>query len=110
MASPLTQSIIEIIRAIPKGRVSTYGRVAALAGNARGARQVVRVLHSSSRKENLPWHRVVNREGKIALDESQGHDEQKRLLQAEGVEFDHAGRIDLDRFGWIPNALIVTDR
>ncbi|WFS60998.1 MGMT family protein [Pseudodesulfovibrio thermohalotolerans] len=110
MSSLFTRNIIETIRAIPKGRVSTYGRVAALAGNRLGARQVARVLHSSSRKENLPWHRVVNREGRIALGKLQGRDEQKRLLQAEGVEFDHAGRIDLDRFAWLPNEPIVTDR
>ena len=57
----------EIIRSIPKGKVATYGRVATYAGNPRGARQVVRVLHSSTRKDKLPWHRVVNREGRIAL-------------------------------------------
>lgn len=100
MASPFTQKIIETIRAIPEGRVSTYGTVAALAGNRRGARQVSRILHSCSRTENLPWHRVINREGRISLGRFQGHDEQKRLLLAEGVRFDATGRIDLDRFGW----------
>jgi methylated-DNA-protein-cysteine methyltransferase-like protein len=102
MASPFTQKIIETIRAIPEGCVTTYGLVAALAGNRRGARQVVRVLHTSSRTENLPWHRVVNREGRISLGKLQGYDEQKRLLLAEGVRFDATDRIDLDRFGWPP--------
>ena len=102
MASPFTQKIVETIRAIPEGRVSTYGHVAALAGNRRGARQVARVLHSSSRKENLPWHRVINREGRISLGPLQGYDEQKRLLLAEGVRFDETDRIDLTRFEWIP--------
>jgi len=100
MASPFTLKIIETIRAIPQGCVTTYGRVAALAGNRKGARQVARVLHTSSRSENLPWHRVVNRDGRISLGEMQGYDEQKRLLQAEGVRFDTTDRIDLERFGW----------
>ncbi|EGB13778.1 Methylated-DNA-(protein)-cysteine S-methyltransferase DNA binding protein [Pseudodesulfovibrio mercurii] len=102
MPSPFTEKIIETIRAIPEGRVCTYGTVAALAGNRRGARQVSRVLHSSSRKENLPWHRVINREGRISLDRFQGYEEQKRLLLAEGVSFDDTDRIDLVRFGWRP--------
>ncbi|OIQ51621.1 Methylated-DNA--protein-cysteine methyltransferase [Pseudodesulfovibrio hydrargyri] len=108
MASPFTQKIIETIRAIPEGSVTTYGRVAALAGNRRGARQVARVLHTSSRTENLPWHRVINREGRISLGELQGYDEQKRLLQAEGVRFDETDRIDLERFGWPPFDPMVT--
>jgi methylated-DNA-protein-cysteine methyltransferase-like protein len=102
MASPFTQKIIETIRAVPEGRVTTYGRVAALAGNRRGARQVSRVLHSSSRANNLPWHRVINREGRISLGKLQGYEEQKRLLMAEGVRFDATDRIDLDQFGWPP--------
>jgi methylated-DNA-protein-cysteine methyltransferase-like protein len=100
MASPFTQKIIETIRAVPEGRVTTYGRVAALAGNRRGARQVARVLHTSSRTENLPWHRVVNREGRISLDKFQGYHDQKQLLLDEGVLFDATDRIDLDQFGW----------
>ncbi|WP_319584922.1 MGMT family protein [uncultured Pseudodesulfovibrio sp.] len=102
MATPFTRKIIETIRSIPEGRVTTYGRVAALAGNRRGARQVSRVLHTSSRTENLPWHRVINREGRISLGRMQGYEEQKRLLEAEGVRFDKTDRIDLDRFGWPP--------
>jgi methylated-DNA-protein-cysteine methyltransferase-like protein len=109
MASPFTQKIIETIRAIPEGCVTTYGRVAALAGNRRGARQVVRVLHTSSRTENLPWHRVINREGRISLGKLQGYDEQKRLLLAEGVRFDATDRIDLDRFGWPPTEAAPPD-
>ena len=107
MPSPFTQKIIEAIRAIPEGSVSTYGDIAALAGNRRGARQVARVLHSCSDKESLPWHRVINREGRISLGEFQGYDRQKSLLLAEGVRFDGADRIDLDRFRWRPNPPIV---
>lgn len=101
--SALTKSIIEAIRAIPNGRVATYGGIARLAGNPRAARQVVRVLHTFSRKEGLPWQRVVNREGRIALAPHQGADEQRALLEKEGVVFDAKGRIDLSEFLWMPH-------
>jgi methylated-DNA-protein-cysteine methyltransferase-like protein len=80
--------------------VATYGGVAEMAGNARGARQVVRVLHTCSETENLPWWRVVNRDGKIALKPGFGFEEQLDLLRAEGVGVGPAGRIDLKRFLW----------
>lgn len=85
--SPFTIAAIECIRAIPRGKVATYGSVARMAGNARAARQVVRVLHTLSRSEGLPWHRVVNREGRIVLASHQGADEQRRLLEEEGGRF-----------------------
>ena len=100
MAEPFTIKVIELIREIPKGRVATYGFIAALAGNPRAARQVARVLHSCSRKEVLPWHRVVNREGRISLKLFQGYEIQKQLLEDEGVLFDQKGRIDLNIFLW----------
>jgi len=96
-----TDRVVEIIGSIPAGRVLTYGSVAALAGNPRAARQVVRVLHACSRREGLPWHRVVNREGRIALKQFQGYEEQLALLEAEGVKFVD-GAIDLARFLWRP--------
>lgn len=97
--------VIESLRAIPAGRVATYGQIAAMAGNPGAARQVARVLHSCSRKEELPWHRVVNREGRIALKPFEGQAEQKRLLENEGVEFGATGTIDLDAFLWRPDGL-----
>lgn len=73
-----------------------------MAGSTRAARQVVRILHTYSDKEGLPWHRVVNREGRIALKPGQGYEEQRRLLELEGIELDHRDRIDLGRFLWRP--------
>jgi methylated-DNA-protein-cysteine methyltransferase-like protein len=64
---PSTRAIIKAIRAIPKGKVSCYRDVALAAGIVNGARQVVRVLHSLSEKEKLPWHRVIRADGRIAL-------------------------------------------
>lgn len=103
--SELTQRIIDIIRAIPEGSVATYGQVARLAGNPRAARQVSRILHTFSRKEGLPWHRVINREGRISLKPMQGYEEQRERLESEGVVFDSTARVDLDRFLWIPGSL-----
>lgn len=98
-----TQDLIEIIRSIPPGNVATYGGIAALAGNPRAARQVSRVLHACSEKENLPWWRVVNRAGKISLKPGSGYEEQKAFLAAEGIALDAAERIDLARFLWKPD-------
>jgi methylated-DNA-protein-cysteine methyltransferase-like protein len=100
--SPFTQRVIDLIAAIPKGNVATYGGIAAMAGSPRGARQVVRVLHTCSRKEGLPWHRVVNREGKISLSEIQGYERQKTLLEKEDVLFDNHDKIDLKTYLWRP--------
>ncbi len=97
----LSVRIIDLIRKIPRGRVATYGQIAALAGAPNGARQVARLLHSSSGKHGLPWHRVVNARGKISLPPGGGLELQKKLLEAEGVRFQE-GRIDFSTFGWRP--------
>jgi methylated-DNA-protein-cysteine methyltransferase-like protein len=94
-----TEEAMRVIQSIPYGKVMTYGQVAALAGNPRAARQVVRVLHTMSRKEGLPWHRVVNRKGEIRLPHGQGFEEQKAFLEAEGIEVDSNGRVDLSHYG-----------
>ncbi len=95
--APFTRAVVETIRSIPSGRVMSYGQVAAVSGSPRGARQVVRILHTLSRKYDLPWHRVVNIRGEIALDEHGGGEQQERL-EAEGVEFGLEGKIDLSRY------------
>jgi methylated-DNA-protein-cysteine methyltransferase-like protein len=105
MNQPFTCSVIDLVKKIPPGKVSTYGCIAALAGDPRAARQVVRILHSSSEKHELPWHRVVNRQGKIALRSRGGYEIQKMLLEKEGIQFDPQDRIDLDRFLWNPASL-----
>jgi methylated-DNA-protein-cysteine methyltransferase related protein len=93
------------IRAIPRGKVATYAQIAALAGDYRAARQVVRVLHASSAKDRLPWHRVINSRGGISLKRGRGFEEQKRLLLEEGVCVNRSGRLDLDEFQWEPLCL-----
>jgi len=96
------QRVAATIKQIPRGRVATYGQIAAMAGNPLGAREVVRVLHSSSDKYKLPWHRVINRLGKISLWRNQGYERQKALLAREGLVFGLRDVIDLDRFRWKP--------
>ena len=98
------QRIKRVIKQIPRGKVCTYGLIAARAGNPLGAREVVRVLHHSSGKDRLPWHRVINRHGRISLPKNGGYEEQKARLEGEGVKFDAKDGIHLDRYLWEDNA------
>ncbi|MEH7439348.1 MGMT family protein [Neobacillus drentensis] len=100
--TPFTENVIEIIRGIPEGKVMTYGQIARLAGSPRAARQVVRILHSMSKKHRLPWHRVINVKGQIALQEDESYNEQVLSLEAEGVEVGLGGVIDLEKYQWRP--------
>jgi len=88
-----TIQIIEVIRSIPKGKVSSYRDVALAAGIPNGARQTVRVLHSLSRKFDLPWHRVIRSDGAIALKEGEGRELQIALLRDEGVKVSPEGKV-----------------
>ena len=100
-----TLLVIQLIHSVPAGKVSTYGGIAAMAGNPQAARQVVRILHTCSKKERLPWHRIVNKEGRISLKPFRGYEDQRQLLEDEGIEFDLGDRIDLERFLWCPSTL-----
>lgn len=95
---PFTARVVEIIKGIPEGRVMTYGQIAAEAGSPRGARQVVRILHAMSESQGLPWHRVVNARGEIALPEGEGRYMQQRYLEQEGVLVEEGGRVSLERY------------
>lgn len=102
MQKSFHQKVIEIIKKIPKGKVATYGQIAILAGNAQASRQVAYILHSSSEKEKLPWHRVVNRKGGLSLKPNFGYESQKQLLEKEGIVFNRDSFIDLELFLWVP--------
>lgn len=91
--------VLAAIRKIPKGRVMTYGAVAAMAGMPGRARLVGRVLSNSVLAGDCPWHRVVNARGTLST-EGASRVEQMRRLRAEGVVIDAAGRIELARFAW----------
>ncbi|MCD7035433.1 MGMT family protein [Metabacillus sp. GX 13764] len=92
---PFTEKAIAVIKSIPRGKVMTYGQVAAYAGSPRGARQVVRILHSMSKKHDLPWHRLVNAKGEISIKDDEGSFTQKSLLEEEGVAIENS-RIRLE--------------
>ena len=104
---PPTHTVIyKIVKKIPHGRVATYGQIAALAGTPRAARQVGYALRATPDNVKIPWHRVVNAEGRVSMRlkdwQSGGDDLQKILLAAEGVAFDDTGKIDLKRYRWEP--------
>jgi len=100
--APFTERVIRVIRAVPRGRVATYGQVAALAGGPTGARQVARILHSLSGPKALPWHRIINAGGRISLPRGAGLEEQRKRLRSEGVTVGAAGNVDLSRWRWVP--------
>ena len=90
-----------VVKKIPRGRVATYGQVAVLAGIAGHARQVGYALHALPQGSSVPWHRVVNSFGEISpRSGDDSHELQRKLLEAEGVEFCHDGRLDLRRYRW----------
>ena len=90
-----------VVRKVPRGRVATYGQIAELAGLEGHARQVGYALHNLPAKSNVPWHRVVNAKGEIsARTGGDSHELQRLLLEAEGVEFNAKGRMDLKRYRW----------
>jgi len=66
---------------------------------------VVRILHTLSGKEKLPWHRVINARGTISLKPGQGYEMQRAMLLEEGIFFDDYDRIDLNKYGWKPKSL-----
>lgn len=106
MASPEYEAYYAVIRRIPRGRVMTYGDVAAAAGHPRWARRVGYAL-SALADPKVPWWRVINAQGRISRGGGrapEGVDLQRDLLEAEGVDIDLEGVIDLDRFRHLPAA------
>lgn len=94
------QKIYEVVKQIPKGCVATYGQVAALAGNRRWARVVGYALHVNPDPDGIPCYRVVNREGRLSdAFAFGGVNQQKRLLEAEGVEVVD-NHVDLGQYQW----------
>ncbi|MEK8132841.1 MGMT family protein [Paenibacillus filicis] len=95
---PFTERVIHLIQQIPGGKIMTYGQIAALAGSPRGARQVVRILHTYSRSYQLPWHRVMNSKGRISLPPGDGGELQRLNLEAEDVTPQADGSYDLEKY------------
>jgi methylated-DNA-protein-cysteine methyltransferase-like protein len=92
-----------VVRRIPRGRVATYGQVAAVAGLAGRARQVGYALHALPDGTTVPWHRVINAAGAVSRRASPGAElTQRQLLEREGVRFNARGRVRLDLVRWRP--------
>jgi methylated-DNA-protein-cysteine methyltransferase-like protein len=100
-AATTRSRIYAVVRRIPRGRVATYGQVAALAGLAGHARQVGYALHALPDGSTVPWQRVVNARGEISLRSVPGAGlTQRMLLEREGVRFDARGRIAFEKYRW----------
>lgn len=103
--------VYAVVRRIPRGRVATYGQVASLAGLAGHARRVGYALFALEAGSGVPWHRVINAQGRISPRAGSDHDELQRiLLENEGVTFDGTGRISLERYRWEPRRRSVRRR
>ncbi len=98
----------DLVREIPGGKVSTYGRIAAYlpppagmserAYEVRGARMVGGAMAACP--ADVPWQRVINSQGKVSERKGGGGEEQRMLLEAEGVNFDERERVDLSVYAW----------
>ena len=95
-----TKNVIHIIKSIPKGKVLTYGFIAKLAGNPRAARQVSWVLHSSSKRYHLPWHRVISSNGNLSMKSIEDRQYHKKLLELEEISFLDNFKVDLKKSLW----------
>jgi methylated-DNA-protein-cysteine methyltransferase-like protein len=91
--------IYEVVKLVPSGQVTSYGNVATIVGQGCDARLVGYAM-AGVKDDAVPWQRVINAQGKISLRPGRGADIQRKRLEAEGIEFDSRGRIDLDRYGW----------
>ena len=108
MGENLFAEIYEVVKRIPRGKVATYGQVAALTGNPKRARIVGYALHVNPCPGVIPCHRVVNRFGSVAPAFAfGGQDVQAEMLRAEGVEVSEDGVVDLERYQWKPSGSAV---
>lgn len=93
--------IYEVVKRIPKGKIATYGQIAATAGNPRWSRVVGYALHVNPDSENIPCFRVVNRNGECSGSFAFGGESaQRKLLEADGVAFLADGRVDMKKHQW----------
>ncbi len=99
--TPLYVRIYAVVRQVPPGKVATYGQIGAIAGcSARLVGYAMAALRSGSYPD-VPWQRVINRQGKISILDPFGHITQRQILEEEGVIFDKNDRIDFKEFGWV---------
>ena len=104
--------IYATVRRVPRGRVATYGQIAQLAGVAGQARLVGYAMFALPRTTTVPWHRVINAQGRISVrgDGGGAAIRQRILLEREGVSFDASDRVSIETFGWKPKRRAVGGR
>lgn len=111
------EQVYKVVQRIPPGKVSSYGRIAAMLGHLRAARAVGYALSALKNPEkqgytsaNVPWQRVVNSQGRISIrHREQTANRQAEILRAEGVAVDENGRIDLSIYLWEGLHLVELD-
>lgn len=94
------EQVYALVAQIPKGRLMAYGQIAALCGNPRGAWEVGQIAHFGPTE--LPWHRVVNKQGGLAVGWPGGIGIQRQLLEAEGVKVSDDNKVDISKLQWWP--------
>ncbi|MET0151190.1 MAG: MGMT family protein [Candidatus Binatia bacterium] len=99
---PFYREVYRLVRRIPRGKVATYGQLAAVLRRPRAVRAVGSALRrlSGPMAGVVPWHRVLNAAGRVSFREGESPELQRDLLRAEGVRFRRGGSVDLARFGW----------
>jgi methylated-DNA-protein-cysteine methyltransferase-like protein len=97
----LYQRIYEVVLQIPKGNVATYSQIAALVGRCT-PRIVGNAMAALPTGSNVPWHRVINSQGRISIRSDGNIDmKQRHLLESEGIQFADNGSIDLKKYNWL---------
>jgi methylated-DNA-protein-cysteine methyltransferase-like protein len=97
------ERVYRLVRRIPRGKVASYGQIAALLGHPQTARTVGWALSALTPQKatEVPWQRVINSAGRISISRADLSAElQRHLLEVEGIEFDERGYVDMRRFGW----------
>lgn len=101
VVSRFFEQVYRVVRLVPPGRVATYGQIAALLGQPHAARTVGWAMHALPAGSDVPWHRVINAQGRISISgKGQVADRQQSRLESEGVVFDSNGRVDLRIYQW----------
>lgn len=104
---PLYERIYAIVRQIPRGKVATYGQIADLTSAAVAGRCSARLVGyamaalRTGTHPDVPWQRVINRQGRISILDPLGKYVQRQILEEEGVYFDRNDQIDFHEFGWL---------
>lgn len=100
------EQVFELVRRIPRGRVMTYGQIAAILGQGYTARTVGYVMHGAD-ENKVPWQRVINSKGMCSTGRmTLPQDLQQSILESEGIGFDDKGRCELSRYQWHPDISI----